>query len=61
VRGRADTSDAGLAVYDGRERIGHVIQRGYGWAAHDRRRQLLGDFTTEGEAVAAILAAAGAA
>ena len=58
VRSRPDTSDAGLAVYDGRDRVGHVIRRSYGWTAHDRRRQLLGDFLSEREAVAAILAAA---
>ena len=60
------TSDAsreagrGHSVYDGQDRLGHIIHRSYGFVAVNRRGQPLGTFSAEREAVAAILAAAGA-
>jgi len=47
-----------LYVYDGRECIGHLLNRGKcGWQAYDAVDSSLGTFTTQGEAAEALSAA----
>lgn len=56
---RAVAPEAARSVYDGRDRLGHFIQRSdYEIAAFDRRGRQLGVFDSVQEASAAISTAA---
>jgi hypothetical protein len=43
------------AVYDGRDRLGSILQRGTEYEALDRQGRTIGKYTRAGEATAAVV------
>jgi hypothetical protein len=49
------------SIYDGQERVGHVIQRGPEFVAYDRQRRPIGTYDTALDAATAVMRRAGGA